>query len=536
MSCVPEVTWLLYVDGELEDVARRTVEAHLVACEVCRARVVALREEGELLTRSLASEVAPPRRVGDAEAGLALGLPLTLAAVVAAGAVGTALLERVLPTGFAWLNPVRLAGAYEMLFDVFFLARDRAPGLLELTAAIAATAVVAALLAAAAGALARRLGGAALSAALAALLLAPGTARAIELRSEDKIAVERGERLAETLVASAESVRIDGVLEGDLAVATERLTITGTVEGDVFCWARDVDVSGTVTGSIRCGAERFRLDGVVEGAVHNFGENLEIGEDGRVGRDAFHGGRRVELDGAVGRDLVFLGDELLVAGAVGRNVQVFGAEEVRVAARAVVGGDLRLTLEDEDALEVASGATVRGEVVPVPPLELEGRHGLGAPGVYVWIVVRFAAAFLFGVVVYALFPQLFAGRIPDAGRFLRTLGVGFAVLVATPLALVVAALTLIGLPLAVLGLFAYVGAAYLGLIAAAALIGRGLLGFGERGELGAFARALAVGLLIATLAVHVPWVGGAVRVVLLLVGLGLVFDQARAALYVSRSS
>lgn len=536
MSCVPEATWVLYVDGELEGGARRTAEAHLVACEHCRASVVALREEGELLTRSLAAEGAPSVLVGEVEAGLALGLPLTLAAVVAAGAVGTALVERALPTGFAWLNPVRLAGAYEMLFDVFFLARDRAPGLLELTAAIAATAVVAALLAAVAGALARRLGGAALLVALAAVLLAPGSARGVELRSEEKITLEAGERLVDTLVASAESLRIDGVLEGDLVVAAERLTITGTVEGDVFCWARDVDVSGTVTGSIRCGAERFRLDGVVEGSVHNFGESFEVGENGRVGRDALHGGRRAELDGSVGRDLVFFGDELEVAGDVGRHVQVFGAEEVRLLAPAVVGGDLRLTLEDDDALHVAPEATVRGEVVAVPPLELDHHHGFGAPAFYVWIVVRFAAAFLFGMVVYALFPQLFGGRIPDAGRFLRTLGVGFAVLVATPLALLVAALTLVGLPLAVLGLFAYVGAAYLGLIAAAALIGRSLLGFGERGELGAFARALAVGLLLATLAVHLPWVGAAVRIVLLLVGLGLVFDQARAALYVSRSA
>src|SRR6185295_18420267 len=49
MSCPNPITCLLYADGELAGSALREIEAHLVSCRDCRARVVALREESALL-------------------------------------------------------------------------------------------------------------------------------------------------------------------------------------------------------------------------------------------------------------------------------------------------------------------------------------------------------------------------------------------------------------------------------------------------------------------------------------------------------
>jgi cytoskeletal protein CcmA (bactofilin family) len=535
LSCVPESSWLLYVDDELEPLERRSVEFHLVQCEACRSLVVGLREEADLLEGVLVGAPEVPAALSASRhQGFAMGLPAALVIVVAAGTVLSALLENALPSGFGWLNPLRLAGAYEMLFDVFFLARDQAPGLVTLAAGVAATASVAALAFFAVGLLARRVGGAAMIAvAGAALCVAGGPAEAFDIRHEERLVIEEGEVVRGTLVISADSVRIDGTLEGDLVVAAERLTIHGTVDGNVFAWARDVDVTGRVVGGLHAGGERVRIDGHVGGAVYTFGEVLELERGATVERDVGHGGREARLEGDVGRDVLFYGEELQLVGSVARDVTVLGAERVRLLATAEIGGDLTAVVGKDEDLEIADGARVAG-IVEAKRGEHHLRDGLNRwvrPMFYVWLCVRIVAAFLLGVLVYAVFPGLFAGHLPDASSFGRSLLLGFAALVATPLALAVVALTLVGIPIAILGLFLYVLACYLGVVCAAALLGQSILGDPADPSVAAFARALALGLLIAGVAASLPWIGGAVRVVLLLVGLGLVVDRARALVY-----
>ena len=86
-------------------------------------------------------------------------------------------------------------------------------------------------------------------------------------------------------------------------------------------------------------------------------------------------------------------------------------------------------------------------------------------------------------------------------------------------------LTIVGLPLAILGLFAYVTALYVADIAVAALIGRSLLR--PEANLGSFGRALLAGLAILAVGHVIPFLGGAVGWVSLFLGLGLVANRTR---------
>ena len=154
MSCPAEPTLLLYADAELAGVGLREVESHLVECRDCRERVVALRDESRLLLdvmleRERPVRVADPPRVP--EPGMVIGLPAAIAGVTAALAAFGFLIETRLPGGLDLLNPLRLKGAYEMAFDLIFLLRDRAPGMLELAASIGVLASVSAVLSFAVG-------------------------------------------------------------------------------------------------------------------------------------------------------------------------------------------------------------------------------------------------------------------------------------------------------------------------------------------------------------------------------------------------
>ncbi len=187
MGCFPEWIYSVYVDDELALAEKRSVESHLIGCQACRERIVALREEAGLIGDSL-HEREPAARQPKAAApvrGLALGGFPTLAAIAVASAVAGSVLETRLPSYAEWLNPMRLLGAYDMAFDVVFWIRDEVPGLLEFAVAAAALGSVAALLSFAVSALSRRwLGTAGMLAAVLLALSLPSSARALVVLHE----------------------------------------------------------------------------------------------------------------------------------------------------------------------------------------------------------------------------------------------------------------------------------------------------------------------------------------------------------------
>jgi len=109
----------------------------------------------------------------------------------------------------------------------------------------------------------------------------------------------------------------------------------------------------------------------------------------------------------------------------------------------------------------------------------------------------------------------------------QRLGIGFLVLVATPIAALIVAITLIGLPLALISVALWLIAIYLAKIFVAAWIGEGLVHSGT--QVRSLALPLLVGLVIVFVAINLPYIGGILHFLVILLGLGMVFLRARAA-------
>jgi cytoskeletal protein CcmA (bactofilin family) len=529
-GCPPEPTLLVYVEAELTGEARRACEAHLIGCRDCRARVVALRDESRLLADVLLErerEAHVHARAPAPEPGVALGLPVAIAAVTSATAALGFLVESPLPGGLDFLNPLRLKGAYEMVFDVIFMLHDRAPGALELFASVGAVAGVSAVLTFAVGVVYRRVFGAAL--VLLALLLAdPRPASALVVRFDEDTHVSATEVVPESMLLSGDVIHVDGVVDGDLVVFAHRVAIGGTVKGNVYALARNLEITGTVEGSVHGGIERLLIDGDVKGSAYAASEIATLAPDGGVGRDLLLFVEEGIVGGPVGRDLVFAGDRLEIRSAVGRNVDVRLAERVSLRDGARIAGSLDATLPGESDLVRAPGAQVGGEVT-IQPRRGVKEHYLDRyrePGFYLLHALGLVAAFLFGLMMRWLHPAIFEAELHTGGEFLRSLGVGFLAIVATPFAILAAALTVVGIPIAVMALFAYLVALYTGEITVGAWLGRVLLPPADAGLL-AFGRSLFAGLALITVIGHLPFLGPAVLIVSTLLGVGLLVDRAR---------
>jgi cytoskeletal protein CcmA (bactofilin family) len=538
MSCLPEAVYSVYVDGELPPQKVRDVEAHLVRCRDCRALVLALREEGTLLADALLERDNPAYRSSARPAparGLAIGLIPSLTAVGLVVAVVGWIVESLLPSSMTWLNPLNLIGAYEMAFDLIFLIRNQAPGLVELVIAVSATVSVSALLSFGLSALARRLSGsAALGLLLTVLLWAPAPGSALVLRDEEQIRVGPGEILEETLIAAAQTVHVEGVVDGDLVVLTERLVIRGEVRGNVYGLIRNLELDGRVAGSLHVCSERIVITGEVGGNVWSASENITLGDDGRVARDLSSVASGVVIDGDVGRDLFAGGEYVEIRGGVARNVQT-RSERITLFDGASIGGDFELHLPENRKAAIDPGAVIGGEL-----REIVDKHPLGEEhsrfltiAFYLRALVLLAAMFLMGMALHATVPWIFDNHLETAGDFFHALGYGLLALIAAPVILVLTFLTIVGIPIAIIGLWVFITTLFLSGIVVAALIGRTLLRSAEKSATG-FGLALLLGLGVLLFSGAIPFLGFPLHVLILLTGLGLLVDRGVSALRESR--
>ncbi len=524
MSCFAESIYSVYTDGELSAQESREVEMHLVGCRECRALVLALREEASLLNEVLQERERPAAALRPAAAparGLALGMLPALAGVGAVVFVLGWLIETGLPSSIEWLNPFRLMGAFSMAFDLIFTLRDRVPELFDFALSVAATVSVAALLTFAVSVLTRRWTGPVAVAALGLAMAAhPTPSAALRLEHHhDSYQVAAGETLADSLAISGESVRIDGVIEGDVFVLARKLTVRGEIRGNLFACVRSLEISGEVRGSTYTFSEDVRARGRVRGSAYYISRDFTLEEEGRIGRD-----------------LIFLGEIFELRGRVGRNL--FGkVGHLSLLETARIDGDLRVRLLDSEKIEIASGAVVGGEIDTQPIGGYWGRRGpwygrYMRGHYYLWLGIELGAAFLFGLALYGLAPRIFEARLDTGGAFFRSLGVGFLAAVGAPIALVLAAVTVVGIPLAIAGLFVLLAGLYTAGLVVAAIVGNALVH--PRGEgWRAFGWTLLAGLLALLVVCHLPIVGGLIAVIVILTGLGLLAQRGYAA-YESR--
>lgn len=531
MSCPPEATLLLYVDAELTGEALRALESHLVGCRDCRTRIVTLRDESRwladvLLERERSLHAHAPARAPERHVGI--GLPLAIAAVTGGLALAGLLIETRVPGGRDLLHPLRLAAAYEMGFDLIFWIRDRAPGLLELAGSIGVVAGVSAILTFAAGALYRKVYGAAAAALLVVIAGPPERATALEVRIDQNTQVYASEVVHESMLLSGEVAHIDGVVEGDLIVAADHVTIGGTVKGSLYVLAEDLEISGKVEQSLHGIVQRTRIDGSVGQSAYEAGEIVRLAPQGSIGRDLSLVARTGTLEGKVARDVVFGGGRLELRSQVGRNVDVRWADGVALRSGTRIGGNLKARLPDEADLTRAPDAQVAG-AVSIEPREAVAEHYLAFYRERsFWIVqaVGFVASFLFGLLLRLAVPVVYTGHLTTGTQFFRTLFLGLLVILATPLAILVTAATVVGIPVAVLALFVYVVLLYSADLVVSAWLGR-LIAPPADESFFAFGRSFLIGLAVLAVAGHVPFLGPPVMIVATLLGAGLLFEQAR---------
>jgi hypothetical protein len=319
----------------------------------------------------------------------------------------------------------------------------------------------------------------------------------------------------DSLVASAETVEIEGTIKGDLFTAARSIVVHGTVTGNIFCWSQNVEIDGPIGGSIFGFAQNLTVRGQVGHGVYAWVEFLHLEPSSHIAADVLLGSQHADLQGKIDGGIMAFAGQVNVRGDIGRNILAY-VGEINLNSPTHVGGGLKAMVKRRTDVRIADGVTIGG-LTDITVRSHQSRYS--RPGYYIWRAIGLAGAFVIGWILMSLFPGFFQSTSRAVGAGWRSFGLGFAVLVVTPVAIILVALTLIGLPLALISLGLYLIGLYLSQVFVGAFLGWRLVKPDQpRG--GRTLWAYFVGLLILMILVSLPIIGPVLKLLACCLGLG----------------
>jgi cytoskeletal protein CcmA (bactofilin family) len=376
-------------------------------------------------------------------------------------------------------------------------------------------------------------------AALAAVLLLPATAGAATWRANNSVSFPSGTTFNDDLYVGGGTVTIDGRVNGNIFVGGGTVMINGEISKSVFIAGGTVTVSGKVGDDILASGGQVYLSGPVANDAVIAGGTVIVNKGARVGRDLLLGSGTVSINGDVGRNVWAGVSDLTLTGAVKGNVR-FDGQTLRLEDGSAIGGNLTYTAPAKAT--IAAGATVAGKTTyhKTSTQTNQNTNNSGAAVVAVlfslfWFFVFLIGRILLGLVLIALVPRGFrfaADAIKN--KPWASLGLGAAVLFVTPFACLLAAITLVGLPLAGGALTIYSMAIYLSMIVTGLWLGRWLLSLVMKRQPNQMA-SMGLGVFLLAMVTAIPLLGWLASLVSVMFGVGALTLGAVSVVRANRS-
>jgi hypothetical protein len=267
-------------------------------------------------------------------------------------------------------------------------------------------------------------------------------------QSADTPTVREG-NIGEDVYVAGDTVRIDAEARADVIAAGRTVTVGRFVGGDVIAAGGMVSVRAKVADDVRVAGGDVTIDATIGDGLIAAGGNVTMSPSTAVGGSAWVAGGNLSIAGKIGKSLRATGATVALAGHVAGDAHLVG-DRIEIGSGTVIGGNLRY--RSGSAIQIAPGAKIAGTVTqeatpPVDPIK---------EGTSVFRVGYYLSLMVTGVVLFLLFPLASVGAAQRIQWSPFTcLGLGLALLLLAPLAILLLFATVAGvwLALSVLALY-----------------------------------------------------------------------------------
>lgn len=322
--------------------------------------------------------------------------------------------------------------------------------------------------------------------------------------------VNLAKTIHDDVYVSGGEIDINSDIDGDLMVVGGNVRVKGDITGDLFVAGGTVFIDGNIGNTARVCGGTVTFKGRIERDLLEAGGTLLLNKRSFVGGDAIASGGSFEAMGKIEGDVKGGFGDAKFDGPVGGNVKL-DVERLTIASGARIEGNLDYTSKKKADI---SPGSVAGKVSRHKPPKPKA-----APvGMFIGWLWSLVSMLVVGLVVAWLFPaSLKLTKESLVKQPWAALGIGFATLFLAPIVLIFSICTIIGIPLALIGIAAYVIAIYLAQIYGATALGSLVVDRGSEKWIGV---STLLGVAVLSLVKLIPIAGGLITFFLILFGLG----------------
>ena len=279
----------------------------------------------------------------------------------------------------------------------------------------------------------------------------------------------------------------------------------------------------TISDDLIAAGANIEVAGHLKKGLKAFGANISM--PGTVIGEMYSAGANIDLSGTFGSQVTAFGANVVLAGTFDQDVEVVSAR-LTLMPTTVIKANLTYSaavLEKQEGSQVLGTVTERQEPLKAEKVDEwreKGERAAKRAGIAFWFMYTIALV-LVGLIMSAVFPDQtnrVVGVISQSPW--KSIGLGLLFLVVVPVAIVIALVTVVGIPAAIIAGLLYAIIIYVSRIYISVWIGRKAIGALKKRQITTVFWPLVVGVIIIALIGLIPFIGWIFRLFCLLISLG----------------
>jgi cytoskeletal protein CcmA (bactofilin family) len=281
------------------------------------------------------------------------------------------------------------------------------------------------------------------------------TAFAVEFAGGEELYIE--DAILDDAYMGGGMITVESDVAGDLYLGGGTITINGNIDGDLVVGSGQIVVNGNVGDDLRAAGGSIFVNGNVGDDLIVTGGQFNLGSESLVGGSLILGTGYANILGTINEDIKGGGGKLVLGGTVYRDVQVEVGENLSLTKDARINGNLVYTSLVEGKFDETQVGGYIEFNKQKPEQDFNGNiENFFTRWYLLFELVHYASLLVIALVVVLIVPAGVLGinKITKTHPW-KSLGLGFVVSVCSIAAIIISAVTVIGMPAAgiLLGLF-----------------------------------------------------------------------------------
>ena len=360
---------------------------------------------------------------------------------------------------------------------------------------------------------------------LISLIIPFAVAKASEFKTDGIITITKDEIVSGSLYATGSEVTIDGNITGDLVVIAEKVIINGELGGDLIAIASTIEINGIVGGNLRVITPEIKIKGEIKRNATIASNKITFEKESLLHWDLMSISEEITMNGKILGRADILSGNIGLGGIIEKDlsIKLEGEEETLIISpESEIKGNLSYT-KDKNSF-INNQGKIGGET---NFSEKESKSDFNFWSFASERTMAILAALLAAIALSYGLKKHTAGIVAAINKDpLKSFLYGLIVLIATPIALLIIAITIIGLPLALSLAAIYVAALYLTKVLSAIFIGNLIFKKIIKKDSNKFLVILS-GIVICWLLFSIPYVGTILALTASSLGLGAILKYVR---------